>query len=180
MTNRYLSAVLAQHSSRAALTAVKPTRKRNSAIMPEQDCHCIFETRIRHACKRSFYARQSMNIDNSRSCGISIVRSLLRKRSVFRPATPGSGYRRYSDDDVARLDYPRAQALGFRYRNQLLYLPQFAGDMSGVTGVRLHRNHYKKLAELSDPQRPRSLDRYMPGTSEIHCPIGCALQGIMK
>ena len=95
----------------------------------------------------------------------------------------GAGYRRYSDEDVARLEFiRRAKALGFSLSEitDLLALSGNAqADMSAVTtAVRQHLQTVKtKLAEL---ERIRvgleALIDVCPGQGEIKaCPILAAL-----
>lgn len=129
---------------------------------------------------------KAMNIGQlAKQTGISIdtIRYYEKEGVLPKPQRLGSGYRRYSDDDVARLEFiRRAKALGFSLSeiSSLLSLSSNSqADMSGVNAaVRLHLQSVKtKLAELERIRKGlEALIDICPGQGEInHCPIVAAL-----
>lgn len=131
---------------------------------------------------------KAMNIGElAKRAGVSIdtIRYYEKEAVLPKPLRlgTGAGYRRYSDEDVARLEFiRRAKALGFSLSEitDLLALSGNAqADMSAVTtAVRQHLQTVKtKLAEL---ERIRfgleALIDVCPGQGEINaCPILAAL-----
>ncbi len=129
---------------------------------------------------------KAMNIGQlAKLTGISIdtIRYYEKESVLPKPQRLGSGYRRYCDDDVARLEFIcRAKALGFSLSeiSSLLSLSSNSqADMSGVNAaVRLHLQSVKtKLAELERIRKGlETLIDICPGQGEINnCPIVAAL-----
>lgn len=117
--------------------------------------------------------------------GIDTIRYYEKQGVLPKPLRSGSGagYRRYSDEDVARLEFiRRAKALGFSLAEitDLLALSGNAqADMSAVTiAVRQHLQTVKnKLTELDRIRAGlEALIEICPGQGEVKaCPILAAL-----
>lgn len=117
--------------------------------------------------------------------GIDTIRYYEKEAVLPKPLRlgSGSGYRRYTEADVARLEFiRRAKALGFTLAEitELLALSGNAqADMSAVnTAVRQHLQTVKtKLAELESIRAGlEALIDICPGQGEIKtCPILAAL-----
>ena len=117
--------------------------------------------------------------------GIDTIRYYEKEAVLPKPLRlgPGAGYRRYTDEDVARLEFiRRAKALGFSLA-EITDLLALSGnthaDMSAVTlTVRQHLQTVKtKLAELERIRAGlEALIDVCPGQGEIKtCPILAAL-----
>ncbi|MGH8050941.1 MAG: heavy metal-responsive transcriptional regulator, partial [Arenimonas sp.] len=115
--------------------------------------------------------------------GIDTIRYYEKEAVLPKPHRLGSGYRRYTQADVARLEFiRRAKALGFTLAEitELLALSGNAqADMSAVNkAVRQHLATVKtKLAELERIRTGlEALINICPGQGEIKtCPILAAL-----